>query len=218
MQTYRAHDPGRDIMKRTCFFDLETEYLIQEVDPSYNTLNFAAKQARRLKIIPKLHMAIACVITNSEEPEVFYFETGQEAELIQALLDFDMIIGHNIIDFDYIVLAPHFKEKELFELQQKSYDTFLKLQDVSNKTWLGLDELCQINLGTSKNLDTMEVPRLWRSGEKQKVKDYCYNDVMMLKTLFLYGKENGKLKYPVKNYGKTVSISELKVPWLNLDL
>jgi|GEM_PF-2402236 len=202
---------------RICFFDLETEYLLQELDPEINRLNFQKKQARCLKLMPKLNMAVGCLISNDEESTALFFEKGEEIELIQTLYEHDLIIGHNVIDFDYHVLSPHFKVITLQDLQEKTYDTFLKLQEASGNMWLGLDELCRLNLGTRKPLDTLEVPKLWRSGEKEKVKEYCFNDVLMLKKLFLHGKEKGVLKYPIKNHGKQTGVGELKVPWVDLE-
>jgi hypothetical protein len=203
---------------KTCFFDLETEYLIQDLDPETPSLSFKEKQSRRGKIVPRLNMAIACVLDNDEGSTIRYFEKGQEAELIRALKEFDRIIGHNLFDFDYLVLSPHFNGNDRQELQAKTYDTFTVLREASGGTWLGLDELCQLNFGTKKNLDTMDVPRLWRSGEKEKVREYCYNDVLMLKQLFLHGKAKGVLKYHVKSYGKPVGIRELRVPWVTMDI
>lgn len=205
-------------MYRICFFDLETEHLFQELDPGINQLSFQKKQARQLKLIPRLNMAVGCVISNDDDSMAFYYEKGQEIELIQTLNEFDQIIGYNIIKFDYNILSRHFKGTTLQELQEKTYDIFLVLQEASGNMWSGLDELCRLNLGTRKTLDTLEVPKLWRSGEKEKVKEYCFNDVLMLKKLFFYGKEKGVLKYPIKNYGKQTGVGELKVPWINLKI
>nr|MDO8109662.1 hypothetical protein [Candidatus Sigynarchaeota archaeon] len=122
-------------MVKTCFFDLETEHLIQEFETGRGSMDFRETQARRLKIIPKLNMAVACIISYENQSTMLYYEKGQESELINKLNEFDRIIGHNLFGFDYLVLSPHTKGNIQKELQQKTYDTFLALKDASGGMW-----------------------------------------------------------------------------------
>jgi hypothetical protein len=62
---------------KTCFFDLETEYLIQDLDPETPSLSFKEKQSRRGKIVPRLNLAVACVLGNDEGSTTRYFEKAQ---------------------------------------------------------------------------------------------------------------------------------------------
>lgn len=75
---------------KTVFFDLETQYTFQELGMD--------KQNRDPT---KLKLAVAGTLYNKEH---MFFEEGQTQELFDILNQADLIVGHNLLRFDYLVL------------------------------------------------------------------------------------------------------------------
>ena len=194
-----------------CFFDLETRNLMREVYLGFDQLSFSDKNNKRLEIIPKLGLATAYVLSEKSVPK--FFDEGQERELIAELKNYDKIVGHNIIDFDYLVLLPYFISGETLEdFREKTIDTLEVLRKVTGQL-ISLDDLAENNLDIKKSLDPMRVPELWRSGKKEEVRSYCKQDVEILRKLYDLGKKQGRLAYTIKEYGEIKGIGNAKVTW-----
>src|SRR3989344_6316687 len=191
------------------FFDLETKYLFEEMDPSYPAMSSWDKKKRADTLISKIGLATACIITDGSKPETFTFDEGNEKELMEALNGYDRIVGHNVLKFDYPVLSSHFNGDILAHYAPKTLDTFEELKKATPDQWVGLDDLAQLNLGRKKTEDSKKIPSMWRAGKKPEVRAYCENDVQLLKDVYYYGKEHGKLKYTKKDYGRGIGIEEV---------
>jgi hypothetical protein len=200
-------------MKSLCFFDLETRNLFEDIDPKYPTLSFSEKDNIKRILAPKLGLATACVLVEGSKPEVFHFDEGQETELIETLNNFDLIVGHNILHFDYLVISPYFQGDLVAHFLPRTKDTLDELRRVTNGCFIGLDDLAKQNLGLNKTLDSKTIPGLWRSGEKEKVRQYCKNDVELLRRIYFLGKERGRLRYTIKKYGEAIGVGEACIPW-----
>ncbi|MFH1224866.1 MAG: hypothetical protein V1676_03605 [Candidatus Diapherotrites archaeon] len=192
------------------FFDIETKRLFEDVDPHYQTYSWSQKELLRCKLTPKLGMACACVLSDSGEK--YEYEEAEEKALLEKLGSFDMVVGHNIVDFDYLVLQPHDALNVLQKIGKKTLDFF---QTIKRRTrqYASLNDLAKLNLGLAKTEDGKLVPKMWAAGEMQRVKDYCHNDVKLLKELYEFGLTERKIKYYVKDYGSIVGIRELNDPW-----
>lgn len=176
------------------FFDLETKYLYQELETKDPT---------------KLKLAVAGILSNKEH---LFFEEGQVQELFKTLNQADLIVGHNLLRFDYLVLQPYFKQNIIKTLQNKTFDTMLELDKLTS-CWTSLDDLCKRNLGITKTVDTLKIPKMWREGKHQEVKDYLLNDLKMTEAVFNHGRNVGKFKYDHKEYGKSFGEREVSVKW-----
>jgi len=200
-------------MSSICFFDLETKYLFEDVDSGYLKLSFGEKKERQMLLTPKLGLATACVLVDGSKADIFSFDDGQERELIDALDQFDMIIGHNVLAFDYPVLSSFFQGGIISKFLPKTCDTLEKLKIATNGAYIGLDDLAKQNLGLNKTLDSKTVPKLWRDGQKEKVRSYCRNDVELLQKIYYFGKDRGVLKYTMKDHGAIIGVGEVHVRW-----
>lgn len=194
-------------MTKICYFDLETKYAFAEIDRKWNGLSFDQKDARRPKLVPKLGLATSCVIPEGKEAKPSYFDEGNEPELIKELDSFDIIIGHNVLRFDYLVLSPYSKFDILKHFKPKTIDTLDYLKNATGR-FVSLNDLAQLNTGAEKTMSGADAPKLWRSGEKDKVRDYCKNDVELLRKIYLLGKKKKLLKYT--DYD---TIRKIKVDW-----
>ncbi len=195
------------------FFDLETRNLFEDLEPKYPSMPFREKTKIAQGLISKLGLATACIISDGSKPQTFAFDEGEETKIIEALNSFDLIVGHNVLGFDYPVLSANFNGDIVGHYRPKTLDTFDELKKITNGQWIGLDDLAKLNLGKNKTEDSKKAPAMWREGKKERVREYCKNDVLLLKEIYYYAKEKGKLKYTHKDYGVAKGIKETKIPW-----
>ena len=184
---------------KTIFFDLETQHLFQELGMT----DFRSRDPTKLKL------AVAGILSNKED---LFFEENQVQELFKTLNQADLIVGHNLFKFDYLVLQPYIKQDIIKTLQNKTFDTMLELEKLTG-CWTSLDDLGNRNVGVTKTIDTLKIPKMWRDGKHQEVKDYLLNDLKMTEAIFMHGKNIGKFKYGHKNYGKSMGEREVSVTW-----
>ncbi len=184
---------------KTVFFDLETQYTFQELGMN--------KQNRDPT---KLKLAVAGILYNKEH---MYFEEGQIQELFETLNQADLIVGHNLLRFDYLVLQPYSEQNIIKKLQNNTLDTWDELRKVTGGCWTSLDDLAKRNLCLTKTHDASEIPKMWRDGKHQEVKDYLLNDLKLTEGVFNHGKNVGKFRYEHKDYGKSLGEREVSVKW-----
>ena len=183
---------------KTIFFDLETQYLYKELgmygrdrDPS------------------KLKLAVAGTLSDNQDS---FFHENEVKGLVKILDRADLIVGHNLFRFDYRVIQPYTDIDVIEMFKSKTFDMLFELQKLTQRM-ISLDDLCKRNLGMSKNEDTLKIPKMWRNGKHQEVKEYLHNDLKMTEALYHYGKNNKKLKYEHKEYGRSFGIKEIEVDW-----
>ncbi len=180
----------------TAYFDIETKYLFDEVGGKRN--------------LDKLGLAVACVIVDDKEAQ--FYEEEDTDELFEVLSSADLIVGHNVISFDYPVLDSYAQFKVSGKYSQKTFDTLRELYKVTGVR-IGLQDLAHRNLGQSKTGEARMMPHLWRDGEHEIVKQYCANDVVLVRDLYLHGKKNGRIFYTFKRRGVPLGIREVVVKW-----
>lgn len=185
--------------KNIVYFDLETQYLFREL----GMLNWKSQDPTKLKI------AIAGTLTNNNH---LFFLEDQISDLVKNLKKADLIIGHNLLRFDYLVILPYVGEDVIQSLSKKTFDTFTDLRELTG-IMIGLDDLCKRNLGISKTEDPLKIPKMWRDGKHKEVMEYLLNDLKMTEALFNHGRKIGKLKYEHKDYGKSLGEREISVKW-----
>lgn len=192
------------------FFDLETQNTFADINPDYPKLPSWEREKLRLELTPKLKLATSCVTIDGNKPEVF--EEDNVLNLIDTLKGLDVIVGHNVTAFDYLVLSPYTKAKIVELLSPNTTDTFELLRKKTG-SFVGLDDLAKLNLGVGKTLNSLEVPAMWRAGKKKEVREYCINDVKLLRDIFYFGKEKKRIKYTHKEYGEVKGVVEIDTPW-----
>ena len=89
-----------------------------------------------------------------------------------------IIIGHNILDFDFRVLRGHISLEGVIE---KTVDTlwFLRQKDKEGWASLSLDSLSKKNFGKGKVTHSSKIPSLWQEGERKLVLDYNRKDCQL---------------------------------------
>lgn len=183
------------------YLDIETQHLITEFEGGWkNPENYGKIKIAELGILQN------GVYTTFEENNI--------NDLIPELDKSELIVGHNIIQFDFKILEHYFPKNIMLNIYLKSFDTMLELNKfTSDAGWVSLDDIAQRNFGMKKTEDSIKIPEMWRNGEKDKVKEYLLNDLEMTKKFYLLGKKGHTFKYDHKVYGKSHGEREVYVKW-----
>ncbi len=170
-------------MSDMVFFDLETQYLIQEFEGGWNNI----------KNYGKVKLAIAGIKSGEEYK---FFEENQINELFNYLTSGEpkKIVGYNLINFDYEVLRPYVLKDSIELLIPRTFDMWYELYKLTGHK-IALDDLARTNLKIGKNEDSMKIPEMWRDGEYLKVKNYLMNDLKITELVYNYGRDNGIFRY-----------------------
>lgn len=129
-----------------------------------------------------------------------HYLPDQLKDLEQVLKSFDgVIIGHNIMGYDYLVLARAISLKRIVG---KSVDTlaFLYRKNGYQMGGFKLDDLCQTNFGHGKTLKGAVIPRLWKQGKHAEVISYNENDCKLTMRLWWHLVQ----QKPLRIGGKTI--------------
>ena len=163
-------------------FDLETQLSSDDVGGWNN--------------IHKMKLAVGVTYeVHSRKTRIYYEEDAPM--LIKALEMADMVIGFNLVGFDYTVLHPYglVDPKKI-----KTLDLMLEIQNVLGHR-LSLQALTSATLDAEKTADGLQSVQWVKQGKMDLVTKYCQMDVELTKDLYLYGKQNSYVLYENKNRG-----------------
>ncbi len=180
---------------RVQYFDLETQKSAEDVGGWGN--------------IHKMGLAVG-VVWDSLDREFFTYEEKDARELVEKLRTADLVVGFNVIGFDYTVLQPYSD----FDLQE--INTFDMLVDVKKNLGfrLSLNHLAQHTLNAKKSADGLVSLQWYKEGKINKIIQYCKQDVEITRDLYLFGGQHGFVKYQSKS-GNPL---QLEVNWKTANL
>jgi DEAD/DEAH box helicase domain-containing protein len=149
-------------------------------------------------------MALAVVWDSSTQGFTTFFE-DQAAELLGKMARADLVVGFNVVGFDYRVLAAY-DDGSLARVT-----TFDILQDIHRRLGfrLSLAHLAEKTLGTSKSADGLQSLRWVREGRLDLVEEYCRQDVQITVDLLHHGIERKWVRFEDRE-GRLL---ELAVDW-----
>jgi DEAD/DEAH box helicase domain-containing protein len=181
---------GSEQQVRFAVFDLETQRSAQEV----GGWNRASEMG-----------VSAAVLYDSQSKEFVRYTEEEVPKLISQLHEVDLVIGFNVLRFDYQVLRAYTRTS----LQR--LPTLDLLQSIRSRLGYGLslDHVAGATLGTSKIGNGMQAVRWWKQGKMEKLLDYCQEDVALTLGLYMHGRDNGHILFQNKA-GKLV---KLAVDW-----
>lgn len=158
---------------KTLVFDLETQYLADDVGGWGH--------------IRDMRMSVAVTLCADCGRFTTYREQDVES-LIAALNAADLVIGYNIVRFDYEVLRGY-----TFLTVREGMPT-LDLMIPLSRT-LGfrpkLEDLASATLGVGKLGNGLDAVRWFREGDLERLAEYCKQDVQVTYDLYKFGKEHG---------------------------
>ncbi|MEO7934076.1 MAG: ribonuclease H-like domain-containing protein [Chthoniobacterales bacterium] len=164
---------SRDIV----YFDLETR----------RTANDAGGWDR------KRDMGMSIGVTYSTKlGEYRIYQERNVNELIQQLIRADLVVGFNVISFDYEVLMGY----TILDLpdQCRTLDMLVTVEEKLGHR-VKLDSLAEASLGVGKTADGMDALKWWKEGRIHDIAEYCCFDVKVTKMVHEYGVENKKCHY-----------------------
>jgi DEAD/DEAH box helicase domain-containing protein len=168
--------------KRILVFDLETQRSAEEVG-GWN-------EARHMRL------AVAAV-WDSLQNRTFTYDESSVAELIAHLRSADLVVGYNVMRFDYEVLRGY-----TFENLRRlpTLDLLLVVTQTVGKR-LKLDTLARATLNAQKSADGLQSLEWFKAGKIEMVTEYCIHDVEITRDLLLFALANGYLLYDRKDVG-----------------
>jgi len=139
----------------------------------------------------KHEMGMSVGVTfSSAENKYEIFPESRVDDLIKRLQRADLVVGYNVVRFDYEVLMGYtvlslpeqLRTLDLLVDIEKSAGHRLKLEDVAQGT-----------LGVGKIAEGLDAIRWWREGRVMEVAEYCCFDVKVTKLVHEYGAAHKEL-------------------------
>ncbi len=161
---------------RIGFFDLETQRLAEEVGGWQN------KHLMRVSV---------AVVFDTETERFHVYRENEVSALIEHLKKLDLVVGFNVLSFDYAVL------KAYSPFDFSSLPTLDLLKEIHSHLGfrLSLDHLAEKTLGRRKESDGIQAAKWFREGEWEMLIDYCQKDVILTKDLFNHALDKRFLMY-----------------------
>lgn len=167
------HSPPVNIV----YFDLETQ----------RTANDAGGWSK------KQDMGMSVGVTYSTGTgEYQVYPEKRVNELIDQLMRADLVVGFNVVNFDYEVLLGY----TILDLKEH-VRTLDLMVDIEAKLGhrLALDSIAQATLGIGKTSDGLEAIRWWREGKLYEIAEYCCFDVKVTRLVHEYGARHKQLLF-----------------------
>ena len=140
-----------------------------------------------------LDLAVVCV-HDSETDETMHYYKEDLHKLWPILENADALVGYNSEHFDTPLLNKYY-EGDLTQI--KSIDLMNEIRKSYGRR-IKLDHVVSATLGEAKSAHGLQAIIWWRNNEKEKVVEYCKQDVNVTKKLFDFMREN-KFVYIPKN-------------------
>ncbi|MCC7518691.1 MAG: helicase [Verrucomicrobiae bacterium] len=180
-------------MKNVVYFDLETQNLFGDVGGGHSPASLA-----------KLKLSLGVTYSTKERAYGIWHE-GTVDGLIRQLMRADLVVGHNLLGFDYHVLAPY----TALDLSQiPTLDTCEDILRIRNAR-ASLDNLAKATLGVSKIAVGTDAVKWWREGVEEsllRIAEYCCYDVKICRLLHEYGCRNGRV-FCTDRWGQKAAIA-----------
>lgn len=188
-------DSKEEPVYRIGFFDLETQRLAGEVGGWQN------KHLMRVSV---------AVLFESPAEVTRVYREDDIPQLIRDLDNLDLVVGFNISRFDYDVLKAYspfdFSRLPTLDILQEIHQTL--------GFRLSLDQLAEKTLGKNKSAEGVQAVKWFREGQWEPLIEYCRQDVLLTRDLFLHAVEKGYLLYA----DRRERVLRIRTPWTITDL
>jgi DEAD/DEAH box helicase domain-containing protein len=152
--------------------DIETKHLVESVGGWKN--------------FKQLEVSIACA-WDSRTKEMLSFTEDKLGDLVELCKD-RLIVGYNTNGFDLPILEKY-GLPPVAELD--SFDLMVDIHNVSGWKFVKLEKIAMATLGTGKSADGLMAVEWWKTGEIDKIIEYCKQDVAVTRDVFLHGLNQG---------------------------
>ncbi|MDJ0782866.1 MAG: DEAD/DEAH box helicase [Desulfosarcinaceae bacterium] len=162
--------------RRYGVLDLETQRSAEEVGGWRNA--------------DRMGLSCAVLYDSARDAAAVYWERDVD-RLLRRLDTLDLVVGFNLLRFDYRVLRPYLPDG------WRPWATLDILEQVRQRLGYrrSLAHLAQETLNSAKTGDGLQALRWWRQGRLAELADYCRRDVALTHDLYRYGRRHGHLIY-----------------------
>lgn len=171
-------------------FDVETQRSFDEVGGRKN--------------IRDLGISVAVAYVAAEDAYRVYREAELDG-LVDLLRSVSLVVGFNIIAFDYQVLSSY-TDFHLSKLPTRDL-----LADIYKQLGfrLKLDDVAMSTLNTPKSADGLQAIQWYRDGKWDELIEYCKQDVKVTRDLFEFGRQHGFVYFndKIKNTKRRVMVN-----------
>ena len=177
----------RDIV----YFDLETQRSSQDVGGWDK----------------KRDMGVSVAVTYSTAAGAYRIYREKEMDaLVDQLRRAHMVVGYNLINFDYEVLQKY----TVLDLASvvPTLDLLVEIEK-RLKSRVPLDAVASASLGVGKTADGLQAITWWRQGKILEIAEYCCFDVKCTKLVHEFGIQNKKIFYENRSRQRC----ELAIDW-----
>jgi hypothetical protein len=173
-------------MKNILYFDLETQKSADEVGGWDQ--------------ISRMGMSIGVTYSTAAGDYKIYSEK-QVDDLIRDLQRADLIIGFNLLRFDFEVLHGY---TALDMRQLPALDLMIQLQEQLQHR-LSLDAIATATFGVEKTSEGLQAIQWYRQGKLLEIAEYCCYDVKLTRLVHEYGAQHRQLHYH-NRFGKKLTV------------
>lgn len=184
---FERYPTGRQMEPNIVYFDLETQQTIHDVGGPQN--------------LGRLRMSVGVTYSTGEGGYRIYPETELD-DLVEELVRADLVVGYNLLHFDYGVLMGH----TLRDLRTATLtlDLSEEIERVLGHR-LKLDQVTTATLGTGKTGHGLDAIRWFREGKILEVARYCCHDVKVVRLLHEHVIRERSFRY-VDRQGQTQTV------------
>jgi len=139
----------------------------------------------------KHEMGMSIGVTYSSAEEKYeIFPENRVQDLIRRLQRADLVVGYNVIRFDYEVLMGY----TVLSLpdQLRTLDLLVDIEKAAGHR-LKLEDVAQGTLGVGKVAEGLDAIRWWREGRVMDIAEYCCFDVKVTKLVHEHGLAHNEL-------------------------
>ncbi len=143
----------------------------------------------------KLGVSIIGTYWRDESGEEYVgYREGNFSPFWRKLETADLVVGFNIISFDYETLKPYYTGS--FK-QFPSLDIMVEMEKHLGHR-VSLDAVAKETLGEQKNGHGLDAIRYYHDGDWESLEKYCLQDVKVTKDIYDYGVANKVLRFKNK--------------------
>lgn len=143
----------------------------------------------------KLGVSIIGTYWRDESGEEYIgYREGNFSPFWRKLETADLVVGFNIISFDYETLKPYYTGS--FK-QFPSLDIMVEMEKHLGHR-VSLDAVAKETLGEQKNGHGLDAIRYYHDGDWESLEKYCLQDVKVTKDIYDYGVANKVLRFKNK--------------------
>ncbi|MSU59568.1 MAG: helicase [Pedosphaera sp.] len=172
--------------KNIVYFDLETQKSADEVGGWDK--------------ISRMGLSIGVTYSTARGDYRIYGEK-QVDDLVAELQRADLVVGFNVLRFDYEVLHGY------TPLDLRQLPTLDMMVDLAEKLQhrLSLDSIATATFGVEKTAEGLQAIRWFKEGKMLEIAEYCCYDVKLTKLVHEYGVKNRQLHYS-NRFGKKMTV------------